>query len=121
MKTSKKLLVFSYNILGDKMKKELPKVFANKLPNNLSNNERVYYKGKEAKKEVNSKNERKENINVKINKIFKSPRYVSKVEVEITTNEGRKKYKIIGRNQNNIITIENELIPISSIIDITEI
>ena len=122
MKTSKDLLVFSYNILGDKMEKKLPKVFANNLINKVINNETVYYGHKDKINEENRNVKKyKENIETRINKIFKSTKYVYKVDVEITTKEGASKYRIIGKNQNNLITFENKLIQISEIVDIKEL
>lgn len=121
IKTSKKLLVFSYNILGDKMEKKLPKIFVNPLTNKINNNNSVYYGDKNRAVVIDSKKIPKENINNKINKIFKSPKYVYKVDVEITTINGKEIHKVIGKNMNNLITIDNKLIPIANIVDIREI
>ena len=104
------------------MEKKLPKVFANSIDKKLNNNETVYYeKNKKIKEEIkNPKNSFSEsfNINQKINKIFGSSRYVYKADVEITTKEGKVSKKIIGRNKNELITMDNELIKINDIIDI---
>lgn len=121
IKTSKILLVFSYNIMGDRMEKKLPKVFVNTIQKKLTNNDSVYYGDRKEKETSPKKITYKENINTKINKIFKSPKYVYKINVEITTEQGKQTYNIIGKNMNNLITIDNKLIPISSIIDIKEI
>lgn len=104
------------------MNKKLPKVFANTLSNKISNNKKVYY-GNETKDIINNEPVRKykESIETKINKIFKSSKYVYKISVEITTNDGINEYKIVGKNLNNLITIDNKLIPISTIVDIKEI
>ena len=58
------------------------------------------------------------NINQKINNIFNSNKYVYKADVVITTKDGKVVKKIIGQNKTHLITIENELIPISNILDI---
>lgn len=122
MKTSKKLLVFSYTIMGDNMKDKLPKVFANSLNRQIKNNERVYhFKENEIEPEskvVPEKKMQTEGVNDKINSLFKSTRYVYKMDVEITTKSGTVKKKIIGKNKTNLITIENELIAIADILDI---
>ena len=104
------------------MEKKLPKVFANKIEKELNNNERIYYDRGEAKEE---KVESKTNIsseftiNQKINKIFGSSRYVYKADVKIKLNDGNTvDKKIIGRNKNELITMDNELIKISDIVDI---
>lgn len=120
IKTSKLLLVFSYNILGDNMEKKLPKVFANPLARNIDNNRRVYYGNQDRNIEVVTKKAPRENINLKINRIIKNLKYMYKVDVEITTQKGTKDYRLIGKNSSNLITLENELIPISDIIDIKE-
>ena len=126
MKTSKKLLVFSYTIMGDNMKDKLPRVFANSLNKQIKNNERVYHfkeNEKEAETDTKSKvvpqkKQQTESINEKINALFKSARYVYKLDVEITTKSGTLKKKIIGKNKTNLITMDNELIAISDILDI---
>lgn len=118
MKTSKKLLVFSYTIVGDKMKEKLPKVFANSFSKQISNNEKVYHLRKENFEPTETRTIPVENINNKINALFKSSKYVYKLDVEITTANGTTKKKIIGKNKTNLITLDNELIAIKDIIDI---
>ena len=109
------------------MDKKLPHVFANKLEKEFQNNEKVYYSnvGKENNNVIEKQEERKTmrssdnlNINQKINNIFNSNRYVYKADVNITTKEGMLNKKIIGQNSLHLITIDNELIPISDILDI---
>lgn len=105
------------------MEKKLPKVFANSIDKKLNNNETVYYEKKEKKEEVVEKPKKNIlgenfNINQKINKIFGSSRYVYKADVDITLRDGKISKKIIGRNKNELITMDNELIKISDIIDI---
>lgn len=111
------------------MEKKLPKVFANKIDKDLKNNEKVYYnrgeeKVEEQKKEVPKKETKIEsmssklNVQQKINKIFSSSRYVYKADVDITLKDGKISKRIIGRNRNGLITMDNELINIADIIDI---
>ena len=105
------------------MEKKLPKVFANKIDKEMTNNERVFYDKVKEKEETqneerSSKNKYELNITQKINKIFNSPKYVYKADVIITTKDEVLSKKIIGRNKNQIITLENELININDIIDI---
>jgi len=118
MKTSKKLLVFSYTIVGDKMKDKLPKVFANSFSKQISNNEKVYHVREENYRPIEGKALPVENINNKINALFKSSKYVYKLDVEITTVNGVSKKRIIGKNKTNLITLDNELIAIKDIVDI---
>ena len=49
------------------------------------------------------------------NKILKSNKYIYKIPVIIETNEKKIETNIIGKNQTNIITINNELIKIKDI------
>ena len=107
------------------MEKKLPGIFANKIDKNVNNNKTVYY-SKLDEKEENLRTEKKENlkptsnlnVNQKINKIFSSTKYVYKADVKITLENEQIECRIIGRNANHLITIENKLIPISSIVDI---
>lgn len=56
------------------------------------------------------------NINQKIRDIFNSPRYVYKADVHIELNDGTNlKKTIIGRTNNSLITIDDELIDVSKI------
>jgi len=107
------------------MEKKLPKVFANSIDKKLNNNECVYYD--KCDRQVIETNENKNknsllsdsfNINQKINKIFGSSRYVYKADVDITLKNGTVSKRVIGRNKNELITMDNELIKISDIIDI---
>ena len=93
---------------------KLPKVFANTNLGKLKNNETIYY---DKKRSITKNN----NITSKINQLFKSSRFVYKINVKITTEKSINIYKIIGKNNNDLITIDNELIPIDTIIDIEEV
>lgn len=97
--------------------KELPKVFKNKINKTINNNKKVFYSNN---KEEITKQETidSKNINQKINSIFSSPNYIYKANVEITLKDKVINKRIIGRNKNYIITMDNELIPIVDIIDI---
>lgn len=100
------------------MDKKLPKVFANKIDKPFKNNETVYYDRNEGKKEEPIKINSALTINQKINQIFGSSRYVYKADVVITTKNGTLNKKIIGRNRHELITMDNEVIPVNEIIDI---
>lgn len=54
----------------------------------------------------------------KIKDIFNANDYVYKADVYITTDKETIKKTIIARNKDNLITIDNEYIPISMIRDI---
>ena len=111
------------------MEKKLPKVFANTIDKSLDNNKNLFYSATSNVPDSSIDNpsdgtiERSfqvsgENVNQKINSIFASPRYVYKADVDITTKDGRFSKRVIGKNSTHLITIDNELIPITDIIDI---
>ena len=98
--------------------KDLPKVFHNKIDKKFNNNRSVFY----------SNNSYEENRTVdtrtvlqKINEIFSSPNYVYKANVEITLRDKKITKRIIGRNKNYLITMDNDLIPITDIVDIKSV
>lgn len=101
------------------MSKELPKMYQNQLKNKVVNIQHVY--------STIGKNERRENhrqeyssisIERKIEDIFNAPDYVYKADVFIVTSDETIKRRIVARDKNSIITIDNEYIPISMIRDI---
>lgn len=91
--------------------KDLPKVFQNNI--NVDNNNKFYYSKNRNEVEYDSKT-----IYQKINEIFSAPNYVYKANVKITTRDNVFNKKIIGRNKDYIITMDNNLIPIKDIINI---
>lgn len=97
--------------------KQIPKVFANKIEKKLDNNN-TYYKGRGEEKSIKLEKKDTQSVEQKINQIFSSPRYVYRAEVEITLIDRTVIKKIIGKNKENLITIDNEIIPINDILDI---
>ncbi len=107
------------------MNKKLPSVFANKINSDASHNKKYSYTSNDGKEITNKieKNDDKivlnyQNVNQKINSIFSSTKYVYKADVNITLKDQIIKRRIIGKNSVYLITIDNELIPISDIVDI---
>lgn len=101
------------------MDKKIPKVFANKVDSD-GNNEKVYHSTDKVindKKEI-SKFSFEKNINQKINDIFNSSSYIYKADVLIKLKNETVTKRIVGRNSTHLITMDNELIPISNITDI---
>ena len=100
--------------------KDLPKVFHNTIDKKFNNNDTVFYSNKLTKDEtdVNLEKVDSKNILQKINSIFSSPNYIYKANVEIVLKDKKVTKRIIGRNKDYIITMDNELIPIIDIIDI---
>lgn len=107
------------------MNNKLPKIFANKIEKKLNNNKKVYVSTPEIEKDTATKkknestksNKKKLNktIEQKINEILKSNNYVYKIPVKIELDNQEIITNIIGKNNKNIITIDNELIKIEEI------
>lgn len=101
------------------MNKELPKMYHNKINKTVNSIQKVY-----SSMENHKNNELRQNkyssisIDQKIEQIFKEKDFVYKADVEIITDTETIKKRIVARNQNNLITIDNEYIPISIIRDI---
>lgn len=98
--------------------KDLPKIYHNKIDKKLNNNRNVYYSNNtyDEERSLDSKT-----ILQKINDIFASPNYVYKANVEISLKDKKVTKRIIGRNKDYIITMDNDLIPIKDILDIKSV
>ena len=106
------------------MEKKLPGVFVNKIEKKIENNKSVYYGLKDEPKivEKETSNEKKRsvplNIRQKIKRVFQSEHYIYKMDVVLTMKDKKINKRVVGYNENDLITFENELIPISEILDI---
>ena len=101
------------------MSKELPKMYQNKINKSINNIQKVYSSiDKNKKEERTSVKYPNISINKKIDNIFSSYDYVYKADVTIVTDNDKLKKRIVARDNNNLITIDNEYIPISIIRDI---
>ena len=105
------------------MNKELPKMYQTKINKVVPSIQKVYstLDTKDdliEERSIPSTKYSSISIEKKIDNIFKSPDYVYKADVTIVTDTETLKRRIIARNRNNIITINNEYIPISIIRDI---
>ena len=99
-------------------------MFANKIKKTIKNNDEIYMsKSKIEKKQKNiSTNKQEKNITTinktikeKINEIINSKKYIYKIPVMIELEDKQMTTKIIGKNRNSIITIDNEKIEIDKI------
>ena len=102
---------------------ELPKMYHNKIDKNINNNERVVSTLNNDNIIYNTNNSfinNRNNLTVeqKIVNIFNSPNYIYKIDVVIVTDKNKEVKRIIGKNKNNLITMDNEYIPINTIRDI---
>lgn len=104
------------------MNKELPKMYHNKINKTVNSIQKVYSSMENHEKEY-LRNNKYSNISLdkKIDKIFQEKDFVYKADVEIITDTDTIKKRIVARNQNNLITIDNEYIPISIIRDIYKV
>lgn len=104
------------------MDKKIPKVFANKIEHDLKNNERVYYSFNNQDAQEDYKPEvpyvKGSTIMQKLKSIFSAPIFVYKAKVDIITDEGKVTKEIVGYNKTHVMTIDDELIPVSKIKDI---
>ncbi len=106
------------------MNKKLPGVFANKNTGVIKNNEEKYYSGNDTiKNNDNTMNNTIKMIMVrkKINDLFSSDSFIYKVNAIVTTLEGDKECTLIAKNNDSLLTINNESIPISEVLDIRKL
>ncbi len=102
------------------MKKKLPGIYKGTVKNQPKNQKQASFSIVN-KIDIEEKNEIKEeisdkNVNKQIKDIFNSPNYVYKANVSIITTDGETiKKTIIGRTNNSLITIDDELIDVSKI------
>ena len=85
------IMLASYNMVVDNMEDYLSSVINNK--NNYTVEQKIY-------------------------NIFNSPNYIYKIDVIIVTDKGKDKKRIVGKTKTNLITMNNEYIPINIIRDI---
>lgn len=98
------------------MKKELPKMYHCTIDKEINNIQNIYSSFYDEKSIRNINNDI--DIENKINNIFNSPNFVYKADVTIVLENKTIKKRIIAKKNNNLITIDNELIPIQLIKDI---
>ena len=97
--------------------KNLPKVFANKIGDNINNTQEIFYGSDRTIK----KNNDRISVIKKINNIFSSRNHVYKSKVLITFKDKLAEKVIVAKNNSYLITIDGELIKIMDIDDITKI
>ena len=92
--------------------KELPKMYHHHENKIFNNNREVYY-GKNSREvsDILTTND----IRKKINDIINSPSFIYRTNVSIVIGNDIIQRKIIGIYNNNLITIDNEQIPLDSI------
>ena len=97
--------------------KDLPRVFANKISENINNTQEIFY-GNERN---STKKQDSLNIIRKINSIFASNNHVYKSKVKIKLKDEELNKVIVGKTTTHLITLDGELIRIIDILDIDRI
>lgn len=92
-----------------------PKMYHNKIDKEFHNNKEVYMStdGEENITSFSSNDIRK-----KITSIINSNSYIYQTKINIKLKDETIKRKIVGIIDNNLVTIDNEYIPINNIIDV---
>ena len=98
------------------MNKNLPKVFAVPINKSIKNNKDIFISN-DADREVIEERIAK----TEINKIFNAKTHVYKTRVKISTNTGQKEVDVVGMNNNALLTLKGESIPIKDIIEIKKV
>lgn len=92
-------------------------LFVNKFDKEFRNNEKVFYsRGNNINREFEKVDVRK-----KINDIFRSNDFIYKADVVIILKDRKLNTTIIARNNSSLITMDNEVIKISDILDIKKV
>lgn len=104
------------------MKKELPKIFKKDVSSSHDNNKKVYYAGlqDDKKKEYRSvdtpiSQDSLNSVETEIRKLFKSSRYVFNIHIRIETDTKTYDTKVAGKLNDNLITVDGDIIPIKTI------
>ena len=101
------------------MNNKLPNIFGNKIEKKIKNNKEIYVSTTNIKEKTNEtkkqNNKKIKTINQKINEIIKSNNYIYKIPVKINLENEEIITNIIGKNNKNIITMDNKLIKIEEI------
>ena len=95
------------------MNKDLPHVYVSPINKDLKNNKDVYYSSLKETRNVD--------VVKKINEIFASPNHVYKSKVKIITSNGSFDTIIVGKTNNNLLTLTGSRVNINDIIDIERI
>lgn len=105
------------------MNKELPKMYQTRINKPITSIQKVYSTIEKKNNTIDDRSVKETkyssiSIDKKIDNIFNAYDYVYKADVTIVTDGDVMKKRIVARNRNNLITIDNEFIPINIIRDI---
>lgn len=103
------------------MQKKLPKIYQTALSHKIENNDKIFYSAYQNVKPLpvtNNREEQKSSVETTLNELFKTTGYIFNIPVEIITTKRSLNTKIAGKVKNTIITLDNDVIPISEIVSI---
>lgn len=100
--------------------KKLPEIFVNNINKNISHNDEVYYSYKDDKIEEihNAKKVDFNEMQNRINILFKSNDFVYKKKFHIITNKMEGDFEIISKSYDYLLTIDGNKIMIKDILEI---
>lgn len=93
--------------------KKLPKVYQNNFTKKIDNNKEVCYLRNEQSHQKNTKN-----IDQQLLQIFSGVGYSYNIPVRIKTLKKTYETSLVAKTKNNIITLDNDVIPIKDIQEI---
>lgn len=97
--------------------KKLPKVYQNEFSKKITNNKTVCYL-KEEKEGLRSLKSSNTTVEDQLNTIFNGIGYSYNIPVIIKTSNKVYETSLVAKTKNNVVTLDNEVIPISDILDI---
>lgn len=97
------------------MGKKLPDIFANPIDKKMDNTQELFY-GTNEERKVDSRS-----VEQKITSIFASKDFVYKSKVRLTLKNESRIVTLVGMTDKSLLTLDNETILISDIMDIEQI
>lgn len=99
--------------------KKLPKIYQNEIDKSIKNNKTVYrFKNEDSNYEsIQNKN----TVANTLDEIFNGIGYSYNIPVIIKTNAKTYETTLVAKTANNIVTIDNEIIPINEIISLKKL
>ena len=94
--------------IGEYVKKDLPELYKCQVSKDL--NSKVYY----SQGDISERNYK----SLSVNELFSTYSYIFNLDVLIKTPKKDYKTRIAGRVGNNLITLDNDVIPINEVIEI---
>lgn len=97
--------------------KKLPKVYQNDFNKKISNNKEICYLSDTKEENIPTTNE-STNVEVVLDEVFNGLGYAYNIPLKIKTSTKVYETSLIAKTKYNLITLDNEIIPIEEIINI---